>query len=71
MRGLRLRRTLEERVFNTTKSIWIVTLPSHQRVAAKFTRLKVGKYEKGKCDEFVEIKEGLFGKQLSFIVKQG
>ena len=61
MRGMRLRRTLEEKVFNTTKSTWIVVLPSHRRVVAKFTRLRIGKFENGKCDEFVEIKEGPFG----------
>ena len=44
-----------------SRSTWIITVPSGQKIVAKFTRMKLGKTNGGHCNEYVEIKDGLLG----------
>ena len=65
VRATRRSRGLNMDAYNTSKSTWIILLPKRQKVAAKFTRLKLDGENNGKCEEFVQIKDGVFGKSKS------
>ena len=53
---------------NVSKSTWIIAVPSGQKIAAKFTRMKLSKANGDQCDDYVEIKDGLFGKNQRFLI---
>eukprot|EP00795_Rhopilema_esculentum_P002247 gene2247-17854_t len=61
VRATRGSRSLNMDAYNTSKSTWIILLPKKQKVAAKFTRLQLDGENNGKCEEFVQIKDGVFG----------
>ena len=45
-----------------SKSTWIIAVQLGQKIAAKFTRMKLEKAaNENQCDDYVEIKDGLLG----------
>ena len=68
VRGSRSYRSVPTLALNVSKSTWIIAVPSGQKIAAKFTRMKLSKVNSNQCDDYVEIKDGLFGMNQRSII---